>query len=239
MSYYDIYMKRLNRFGTTIQERLQNQRELDFNRYLAKSVYQTSFEYEGERHVCSFEKYRQDETKTLHYLLTHTSLHIPNGTVLNINDDNWMVYYLEEIAASGYNRYIMLHMTHFVTWLDENGVEYNSYAYLFGQENNMLKNELKSRSREDAVYMENLKSSFFIMPITPHLTRDTYLEVGENGLQEHFRVTGYDRVSTEGVMYVTLDPVYKYDLTPAPSPSEEDEAEDFFWLKGGLLSDDT
>ena len=101
--------------------------------------------------------------------MTRTDVNIPNGTILEIPDKdnvkkNWMVYYLEHIKASGYNRYIMLRMTHYLTWVKKDGTSHNSWAYLYGQEDNMLKNELRSRSRMDAVYTENLKSSFFILP---------------------------------------------------------------------------
>jgi len=53
-------------------------------------------------------------------------LDIPNGTVLELLDKNnekkpWMVYYLENIKASGYNRYIMLKMSHYLTWTARDG----------------------------------------------------------------------------------------------------------------------
>lgn len=121
MDYYDIYTKRLNRYGTTYQERIQNKREEEFLTYLGKSVYRVNFTYDSKEYVGSFEKYKQDETQTLHYLLTETSLNMPNGTILEIPDKDdinrpWMIYYLEKIKASGYNRYIMLRMTHFLSW---------------------------------------------------------------------------------------------------------------------------
>ena len=83
----------------------------------------------------------------MQYLLTRVSLNIPNGTVLMIPDKNmelqpWLVYWLESIKASGYNRYIVLKMTHYLTWTARDGQEYSSWAYMFGQENNMLKDEL-------------------------------------------------------------------------------------------------
>jgi len=68
----------------------------------------------------------------------------------------------------------------------------NSWAYMYGQENNMLKDELQSRSRMDTRYTENLKLSFFVMPTNPYIRKDDYLEVGEGLLQESYRVTGYD-----------------------------------------------
>ena len=237
-SYYDIYLKRLNRYGNDYQTRTQNKRERDFENYLLKSVYRIEFEYDTKINPATFERYKQDETETLHYLLTRVDVNIPNGTVLMLpnKDDElkpWMVYYLEAIKASGYNRYIMLKMTHFLNWKDREGNSRSSWAYMYGQEDNMLKDELQSRSRSDARYTENLKGSFFVLPTTGYLRKDDYLEVGEGILKEGYRVTGYDIQSTPGVEYVTVDPIYLYDTSPAPEKQEEDDDEDFFWLEGG------
>lgn len=239
MEYYDLYQKRLNRYGDTYQSRIQTKREKEFLLYLKRSVYFITFEYDGLDCVGSFEKYKQDDTETLHYLLTETKVNIPNGTILYLpNKDNelkpWMVYYLEHIKASGYNRYIMLRMTHYLTWRARDNSEQTSWAYMYGQEDNMLKDELKSRSRMDTLYTENLKSSFFIMPVNQYIRKDDYLIIGEKPLQEYYRVTGYDIQSSEGVEYVTVDPIYEYDLSAPPSQTITDNPEDFFWFDGGL-----
>ena len=220
-SYYDIYLKRLNRYGNDYQTRTQNKRERDFENYLLKSVYRIEFEYDTKINPATFERYKQDETETLHYLLTRVDVNIPNGTVLMLpnKDDElkpWMVYYLEAIKASGYNRYVVLKMTHFLNWKDREGNSRSSWAYMYGQEDNMLKDELQSRSRSDARYTENLKGSFFVLPTNEYLRKDDYLEVGEGALKEGYRVTGYDIQSTPGVEYVSVDPVYLRDHTPAP-----------------------
>ena len=239
MSYFDIYKKRVNRYGLDYQSRIQGEREQLFDLYLLKTIYRVDFLYEGTYYPGSFEKYKQDETETLHYLLTNVDLNIPNGTILMIPDKDkvnkpWMVYYLENIKASGYNKYVMLKMTHFFTWRDRNGENRESWAYMYGQENNMLKDEIRSRSRMDTIYAENLKSSFFVLPKTPHLKKDDYIIVGEEPFQEQFRVTGYDIQSSEGVEYVTIDPIYEFDLSAAPVQKEEDNSEDFFWFNGGM-----
>ena len=237
-SYYDIYLKRLNRYGNDYQTRTQNKRERDFENYLLKSVYRIEFEYDTKINPATFERYKQDETETLHYLLTRVDVNIPNGTVLMLpnKDDElkpWMVYYLEAIKASGYNRYVVLKMTHFLNWKDREGNSRSSWAYMYGQEDNMLKDELQSRSRSDARYTENLKGSFFVLPTNEYLRKDDYLEVGEGTLKEGYRVTGYDIQSTPGVEYVTIDPIYLYDNSPAPEKQEGDNEKDYFWLEGG------
>ena len=239
MGYFeDIYKKRVNRYGLDYQSRIQREREELFDLYLLKTIYRVDFLFEDEEVAGSLEKYKQDETQTLQYLLTKTSVNMPNGTILMIPDKDkikkpWLVYYLENIKASGYNRYIVLKMTHYLTWTARDGSQQESWAYMYGQEDNMLKDEIRSRSRMDTIYTENLKTSFFVMPTTPKIKKDDYLEIGTGELKEQYRVTGYDIQSTPGVEYVTVDPTYEYDLTPAPQQQPGDSEDEFFWLNGG------
>ncbi len=239
MGYFeDIYKKRVNRYGLDYQSRIQREREELFDLYLLKTIYRVDFLFEDEEVAGSLEKYKQDETQTLQYLLTKTSVNMPNGTILMIPDKDkikkpWLVYYLEDIKASGYNRYIVLKMTHYLTWTARDGSQQESWAYMYGQEDNMLKDEIRSRSRMDTIYAENLKMSFFVMPTTPKIKKDDYLEIGTGELKEQYRVTGYDIQSTPGVEYVTVDPTYEYDLTPAPQQQPGDSEDEFFWLNGG------
>ena len=240
MGYYeDVYLKRLNRYGIDFQSRIQGQREENFRRQLLKSVYYVNFDYDGEVQEGELTPMRQNETKTMQYLLTNVHLDIPNGTILFIPDKNnelqpWLIYYLESLKASGYNRYIVLKMTHLLSWKDRDGIERESWAYFYGQEDNMLKDELRSRSRSKVLYTEPLKLSFFILPVNEFLKKDDYLEVGEGNLKEAYVVTGYDIQSTPGVEFVSVDPQYIRDLTPPPEKTEEDNEEDFFWIDKGV-----
>ena len=110
---------------------------------------------------------------------------------------------------------------------------------MYGQEDNMLKDEIRSRSRMDTLYGENLKASFFVMPVNQYVKKDTYFIIGEKPLQEYYRVTGYDIQSSEGVEYVTIDPVYEFDLSAVPEQTETDNDSDFFWFNGGVDNGDS
>lgn len=239
MNYFeDIYLKRLNRYGYDYQSRIQAQREEVFEGLLLKSIYRVDFVYEDEMHPGLLERYKQDETETMQYLLTRVGLNMPNGTLLMIPDKDmkeqpWLVYWLESIKSSGYNRYIVLKMTHFITWRDRSNIERSTWCYLYGQEDNMLKDEIRSRSRSDTIYAENLKSSFFVCPTNEFIRKDDYMEIGIDALKEGYRVTGYDIISTPGVEYVTVDPVYLRDNSEPPVQKEEDDPAEFFWLNGG------
>lgn len=234
--YEDIYLKRLNRYGYDYQSRVQGQRERVFEDKLLKSIYRVDFEYNEELQPATLERYKQDETQTLQYLLTRVGLDLPNGTILMIPDKNdtlqpWLVYWLESIKASGYNRYIVLKMTHYITWRDREGVLHESWCYLHGDGDSALKDTLKGSG---AVYAEDYNSRFIIMPLSEFLKKDDYFEIGEDNLKEAYRVTGYDIQSTPGVEYVTIDPVYLRDNTPTPDPQPTDNLDNYYWLTGGV-----
>lgn len=249
MDYFDIYKKRINRYGETNQERIQKQREKVFELKVQESVYKVEFEYDGTKHFGTLERKSQDNTETLQYLLTKVDVAIPKGTILTITDlhgnkNNWMIYYLEHIQASGYNRYIVLKMTHTIIWKDRQGIERSSLGYFYGQEDNMLKDELRSRSRTQVLYTENLKLNFIVMPVNEYIKKDTYFTIGVEGyenLKEAYSVTGYDLVSTPGVMFVSVDPTLLRDAdseTVVPLPEKDESGEvveqGSFWLDGIL-----
>lgn len=71
------------------------------------------------------------------------------------------------------------------------------------------------------------------MPTNEHIRKDDYLVIGKDTpLQEAYVVTGYDIQSSEGVEYVSVDPVYIRDETPAPQLQPGEDPDDYFWLKG-------
>ena len=233
--YEDVYLKRLNRYGYDYQSRVQAQREREFEGKLLKSIYRVDFEYDGETHPATLERFKQDETELTQYLLTRVSLNLPNGTILMIPDKDlvlqpWLVYWLESIKASGYNRYIVLKMTHQITWRDRDENMQTSWCYLHGSGDSALKETLKTVG---AVYAEDDNSRFVIMPLNEHIKKEDYIEVGEGKLKEAYRVTGYDIHSTPGVEYVTLNPMYIKDQTPVPEAKPGDQSEDYYWLNGG------
>lgn len=124
-------------------------------------------------------------------------------------------------------------MTHFLSWVDRDGITRTSWAYMNGKQKSSLRDTMKS-NKVDALYLENMNLSFFTMPINENMQKDDYLEIGEGKLKECYVVTGYDRQSTPGVQYVSVDPVYERDLSPAPQKQETDDDSDFYWFDGGV-----
>lgn len=238
MSYMRIHNLRANRHGTDYVSRLQGKRESNFEHFLQSSVSRVDFEYREKIHPAIFERKKQDYTENLRELLTRRSLEIDPGTILMIPDHKkeirpFLVYWVEDIQNSGYNKYIMLEITHYLEWIDSRNIPRNSWAYMYGQKDRMLRNAKQFASRMDTYYSENEKLNFFVIPRTPHLQKEDYLEVGKGPYKEFYKVVGYDRQSTPGVQFVSILPMYEYDKSPLPDKEQDDLDEDFFWLKGG------
>lgn len=234
MALNDIYKSRLNRWGTNSTDRLNNARAVNFQRFLEGSPHTVEFLHEGETQRGVLEPFRQDQSKTLMHLLTDIEFQPKIGTIVEIEGFNWMFYWLDDHRNKGYNRWIVMKMSREVEWRNPNGDKHSSLAFIYGQEDNMLKNEIRSRSRSAALYQENLKLSFMVMPAKGNIEYDSYLTIEESGFSTGFRVTGYDFLSTPGIVYVSMDPTpARTDFEKEPEVSSDPSNP---WL-GGFLDD--
>lgn len=235
--YQDVYLKRLNRYGLDYQSRLRGQLERDFNNYLLKTIYRVDFNFEQEYHPGSLERYKQDYTETSCYLLTKRDLIIPNGTILELESQNgdktpWMVWWLEKIESSGYNRYVVLKMTHQLNWKikEEN---FSAWGYFSGPGNTTINDTIESETGAP-LYLENNNLHMFITTQNDNLLKDVYFEVKQGNITQGYVVREFDINSTPGIAYLSVDPVplreeNKIELT------DKDSNEDIFWLTGGKV----
>ena len=219
------------------QSRIQGQRERDFENYLLKSIYRVDFEYDNMYVPATLERYKQDYTETQCYLLTRRDCIIPNGTMLNIESQNgnkqmWMVWWVEQTEASGYNRYIVLKMTQMLTLRDPEGNEHRQWAYFAGPGTSTISDTIKSSSGE-AIYKENNNLHMFITSYDQAFVRDAYLEIKKEEANLGYIISEVDFVSTPGIAYISVDPSYVRDQSEKPVQKEGDNSAEFFWLNGG------
>lgn len=234
MDYIEVYRKRLNRYGYDYQSRIQGQRDRNFDDYLLKSIYRVDFWYNDTFSPATLERYKQDYTETQCYLLTRRDLEIPAGTILMIESGNgtskpWMVWWKEEIEASGYNRYVVLKMTHELTWRDAENVLHKQWVYFAGPGNNNIQDTLKSSSAE-AIYKENNNLYMFVTAYNNSVKKDMYFEIPYQDTISGYVVSGVDVNSSSGVMYVTADSSYTRDDSGDEQSSKLAAS---FWLSGG------
>ena len=235
MDYIEVYKRRLNRYGLDYQSRIQGQRDRNFDDYLLKSIYRVDFWYNDTFTPATLERYKQDYTETQCYLLTRRDLEIPSGTILMIESKDgttkpWMIWWKEEIEASGYNKYVVLKMTHLLTWRDAENLQHEQWAYFSGPGTSNISDTIKSSSGE-AIYAENNNLHQFITSYNSNIVRDTYFEVNYKETTTGYVVTEFDVNSTPGVTYVTVDPSYIRDKSARDGKNPQSASD--FWFNGG------
>lgn len=237
MGYFDeVYNKRLNRYGNSMAERIQGQREADFAEYKKNSIYKVEFcdhEFYGVLEGV-LEPNKQDETETTAWLLVDSHITLPNGAIFEIAngyfDNYWMVFYKKESQARGYNKYLMLKMTHLIQWYDRENEYHESWGYFFGKTTRIIYDVVRSTAKMPDYHDPN-KEVHIIMPSTENLKRQDYLEIDGEG----FYVTGSDKSSTPGVTYFSLKETMLREVnTPEKKVVVENNtvSEDTFWFEG-------
>lgn len=232
MNYYDeVYLKRLNRYGTDFASRVQGQREADWMRYKSMSTYKVEFEdEEGNKLSGTLEPNKQDETETTQWLLLDLDKKYPAGTIFLIkgkyNENRWMILFLRETQSKGYNKYMVLKLTHLIQWKDRAGAQHESWGYFFGKMDRIIYDVIRSTAKNPN-YQDPDKETHIIMPTNRNLKREDYLVIDEEG----YIVTGYDLSSTPGVEYFSLKETMLRDTTPVDTIGET--GDDTFWLTGG------
>lgn len=229
MSYFDVYTKRINRYGTNLQERVQGKREHDFKVFMKRSpnlVRARNGEDEKVyKAVLQTKEYDQDEVTD--YLLVPLDNKIEMGTIIYtadsrhddvdyegtrhyIMDDDtvysarrWINYAVDPYTSAGYNRYTVVELESELLWVDE-GIKYSSFAHAVGggsgARDKNINLKFNTQFSEAGVYLPNKRYSI-IMPTHPHLRKNMKITLGG----ETWRVTGFDSISVKGVSYVTLE----------------------------------
>jgi hypothetical protein len=142
----------------------------------------------------------------------------------------WMVWWKEEIEASGYNKYVVLKMTHLLTWRDFDNVSHEQWASFSGTGKVAINDVTKSATNE-AVYKENNILNVFITPYNENLKKDAYIKVPYKETISAYVISELDVNSTPGVAYVTVDPSYIRDEATESNGKSQSAAD--FWFNGG------
>lgn len=226
MSYFDIYRKRVNRYGNNLQERIQGKKEHDFEVFMSKSPNQVTAwdddltEAKAYKAVLQTKEYDQDEV--VDYLLVPLDREIPMGTVIYTKDARhktvtyedkiysarrWINYAIDPYTSTGYNRYTVVELESELSWVLD-GIKYTSFAHATGggsgARDKNINLKFKTQFSEAGVYLPNKRYSI-VMPTNEHLKKNMKVTLGG----ETWKVTGFDKISVKGVSYVTLEETLK------------------------------
>ena len=252
MSYFDdVYLKRINRYGNTLQDRIQGKREHDFIVMMNKSPNKVEVRevnpwkndtnyYDG---VLQTKEYDEDEIQN--YLLVPCDQKVPMGHLLYFTDVRrdverekpFMAYAEDPYTTAGYNRYTVVELEETLNWIVD-GVPYSSPVHATGGGSGARDKNINLKFRiqftEAGVYLPNKRYSL-IMPYNEAIKKNHRVTLGG----ETWRITGFDKISVSGVMYLTLEEALTDENDDAPVANyDEYENWAFSFHTGKILEDD-
>ena len=217
MSYFEnVYLPRVNRYGDNIQERIQGKREHDFITMMNKSPNKVEVR-EVDRETSSIEDYigvlqtkEYDEDEVQDYLLVPCNREVAMGNLLYFRDVRhndrkypFLAFAEDPYTTAGYNRYTVVELEETLDWVVD-GVPYTSPVHATGGGSGARDKNINLKFRvqfsEAGVYLPNKRYSL-IMPYNEHIKKNHKVTLGG----ETWRVTGFDKISVKGVMYLTLE----------------------------------
>lgn len=214
MTYFeDVYLKRINRFGKNIQERIQGKKEYDFNFFKEKSPNKVNV-YENNNLISDgvLQNKTNSEKEVIDYLLVDKDIDFPDGTILeteqfvDLKKQKWLIFHLDEYVSIGYNRYQLVELDRTIEWIDD-GIIYSEDVHFTGSGANLRDKSITSKFTIQynlaAIYLPN-KILNLIMRTNPNFKKGTRLLIND----EVWKVSGIDKISVPGVSYVTMEEDY-------------------------------
>jgi len=210
MSYYeDVYLARLNRYGTTKEERIMGAKQARFENFLANhSIYKVEFILNYRTYLGVLEPGKGDEKDILSYMLVSKATTLETGDVLKVNNQQWIVVYADPSIAKGYNKYKVYLMDRLITWWDKDNTIHTAY----GNFNSSLRTNVAVSYKggtSTPLFRNDINSSNIIMAFDADLKEGNYLKIDNS--DRRFVVIGFDIETVPNVQYVTLSASLKRD----------------------------
>lgn len=213
MAYFDkVYLKRVNKYGTNIQERIQNKKIHDFRVVLNKSPNKVTVFKDAETYDGILQNKTNSEKEVVDYLLTYKNLRWSDGTILTTEEvvdlkrKKWLIFHLDEFVSVGYNRYQLIELDRDIQWIDD-GIVYSEYVHFTGSGANLRDKSITSKFSIQydisVTYLPN-KILNLVMKTNPKIKKGIRILIGD----EVWKVSGIDKISVPGVSYVTLEEDY-------------------------------
>lgn len=225
MSYYeDVYLQRVNRNGTSRQERILNTKIQNFENFLPKSMYKVDFSCNYQNYIGSLQPAKGDEKDIVSYMLTSKTVDIATGSILDVitstgANQKWLVTFKDHNDTYGYNKYKVYLLDRILTWYDKDKKVHTSYVNVASTKDNSVKDIFKNIG--GSAYREAQNYINLIMKFDTNIQKEYYCLL--NGSPRAFIVSDYDCETVPGVQYLTID------ITPVRDEGSQTATPSGFW----------
>lgn len=214
MSYFDeVYLKRMNKDGKTIQERIKTRKENEFDQLFLKKtkyqafIYQLNDEEEKEI-VCSVQpsKWTQDKIVS-NILVSNKAEKFKSGDILHTYqkvkeveyNKIWLVTYVSEDITHGYQLYEAMELDETINHVNEYGDTLHIIPVKFVSQTSVFVQD-KFSSYGAVSYREPLANRKFVTKNYDFLKKELYFNYKNRG----WEIVGIDNISIDGVAYVSI-----------------------------------
>lgn len=209
----DVYLKRMNKDGVTMQERIKTRKEIEFDKlFLDRTKYQAKiYECNGEiisDVLCSVQpnKWKQDKIVSNILCSTHATK-FKSGDILRTYqkvkeveyDKYWLIYFISDDITHGYQLYEVIELDSFINHTNEYGDTLHTIPVKFVNETSVFVQD-KFSSYGAVSYREPLAHRKFITSDFDFLQKPMYFNYKNRG----WEIVGKDNISLDGVAYVSI-----------------------------------
>lgn len=237
----DVYLKRLNRGGTTRQDRIKTRKEVEFDRlFMKRTEYLVTLYQVNDEQVdvqASLQPNKWNESNLIGNLLMSTSAApLKTGDILYIKqkikdkewDKIWIIIYKEDNLTKGHQSYKVICLDSEINLIDEYGTtrysapaKYTNNAQSFMQDANI-------RNAHELGYEEPFTTNIILTQDNPELMKGSYFNFMGRGWQ----IVGKNNIAIPNVAYLYISERLVRDNEPLSSEDILVGENDNFFLNG-------
>lgn len=237
----DVYLKRLNRGGTTRQDRIKTRKEVEFDRlFMKRTEYLVTLYQVNDEQVdvqASLQPNKWNESNLIGNLLMSTSAApLKTGDILYIKqkikdkewDKIWIIIYKEDNLTKGHQSYKVICLDTEINLIDEYGTtrysapaKYTNNAQSFMQDTNI-------RNAHELGYEEPFTTNIILTQDNPELMKGSYFNFMGRGWQ----IVGKNNIAIPNVAYLYVSERLVRDNEPLSSEDILVGENDNFFLNG-------
>lgn len=224
----DVYLKRMNREGNNIQERVKTRKEKEFDKlFLKRTKYKAGIYQVNDTSIdvieCAVEPNKWNQDKIVSNLLVSTSVtRFHTGDILKIYqkvkeveyDKYWLICFVSDDITHGYQKYEVIELDSIINHTTEYGDTLHVIPVKFVSETSTFVQD-KFTSYGAVSYREPLAHRKFITSDFSFLQKNMYFNYKDRG----WEIVGKDNISIDGVAYVSVSEYLKKE--PEPKTSED------------------
>lgn len=237
----DVYLKRLNRGGTTRQDRIKTRKEVEFDKlFMKRTEYLVTLYQVNDEQVdvqASLQPNKWNESNLIGNLLMSTSAApLKTGDILYIKqkikdkewDKIWIIIYKEDNLTKGHQSYKVICLDTEINLIDEYGTtrysapaKYTNNAQSFMQDTNI-------RNAHELGYEEPFTTNIILTQDNPELMKGSYFNFMGRGWQ----IVGKNNIAIPNVAYLYVSERLVRDNEPLSSEDILVGENDNFFLNG-------